>query len=61
MDIKDFKYVRIQGRELAENTLYAKGIFSMCWGMIQKKVMEQEEHIVHKDLMDVIPGQQQLI
>ena len=23
-----FKYVRIQGKELAENTLYAKGIFN---------------------------------
>ena len=27
---KKFKYVRIQGTELAENTMYAKGIFSMC-------------------------------
>ena len=27
----NFKYVRIQGQELAENTMYAKGIFSMCW------------------------------
>ena len=26
-----FKYVRIQGKELAKNTMYAKGIFSMCW------------------------------
>ena len=31
-----YKYVRIQGLELAENTMYAKGIFSMCMQMIQK-------------------------
>ena len=26
-----FKYVRIQGKELARNTMHAKGVFSMCW------------------------------
>lgn len=25
-----FRYVRIQGKELARNTMFAKGIFSMC-------------------------------
>lgn len=59
MDIKDFKYVRIQGRELAENTLYAKGIFSMCWGMIQKKVMEQEDEDLFREVdawfADILP------
>ena len=25
-----YKYVRIQGLELAQNTMYPKGIFSMC-------------------------------
>ena len=38
-----FKYVRIQGRELAANTKYAKGIFSMCMKLIQDNVMEQED------------------
>ena len=38
-----FKYVRIQGRELAENTQYAKGIFSMCWKLIHNDVMEEED------------------
>ncbi|MBE6015630.1 MAG: hypothetical protein E7241_09775 [Lachnospiraceae bacterium] len=38
-----FKYARIQGRELAENTMYAKGIFSMCWSLIQKDVMDEED------------------
>ena len=40
----DFKYVRIQGLELAENTMYAKGIFSMCMQLIQNDVMEKEDH-----------------
>ena len=39
----DFKYVRIQGKELAANTNYAKGIFSMCWQMIQDDVMDEED------------------
>ena len=39
----DFKYVRIQGKELASNTLYAKGIFSMCWQLIQQDKMEEED------------------
>ena len=39
----NFKYVRIQGQELAENTIYAKGIFSMCWQMIQDDVMDEED------------------
>ena len=38
-----FKYVRIQGKELAKNTMYAKGVFSMCWQLIQNDVMEGEE------------------
>ncbi len=36
-----FKYMRIQGKELAENTLHAKGIFSMCMKMVQEKIMDQ--------------------
>ena len=42
-DSMDFKYVRIQGQELAVNTLYAKGIFSMCWQLIQNDVMSEED------------------
>ena len=38
-----FKYVRIQGKALAKNTMYAKGIFSMCWQLIQNDTMEQED------------------
>lgn len=46
----NFKYVRIQGRELAENTMYAKGIFSMCWKMIQDDVMEEEDADLFKEI-----------
>ena len=39
----NFKYVRIQGRELSPNTLFAKGIFSICWQLIQNDVMDAED------------------
>ncbi len=47
---KSFKYVRIQGRELAENTLYAKGIFSMCWGLIQNNIMDEEDADLFREI-----------
>lgn len=56
---KKFKYVRIQGREVAENTRYAKGIFSMCWQLIQDNVMEEEDADLFKEIdawfADVLP------
>ena len=45
-----YKYVRIQGLELAENTMYAKGIFSMCWLLIQNDVMEEEDKELFKEI-----------
>lgn len=39
----NFKYVRIQGRELAVNTKYPKGIFSIGMKLIHDNVMEQED------------------
>ena len=48
----DFKYVRIQGKELAENTHYAKGIFSMCWQLIQDDVMDEEDAGLFKEIDD---------
>ena len=45
-----FKYVRIQGRELAHNTLYAKGIFSMVWGLIQNDIMDEEDQALFKEI-----------
>ena len=46
----DFIYVRIQGKELAKNTMYAKGIFSMCWQLIQDDVMEQEDADLFREI-----------
>ena len=46
----DFKYVRIQGREIASNTLYAVGIFSMCWKLIQEDVMEEEDAALFREI-----------
>ncbi len=55
----DFKYVRIQGLELAENTLYAKGIFSMCMQLIQNDVMDEEDAALYREIdswfADVLP------
>ena len=45
-----FKYMRIQGRELAANTKYAKGIFSMCWQLIQDDVMDEEDADLFKEI-----------
>ena len=46
----EFKYVRIQGKELARNTMHAKGIFSMCWQLVQDDVMEQEDADLFKEI-----------
>ena len=46
----DFKYVRIQGRELAKSTMYQKGVFSMCWKLIQDDVMEEEDADLYKEI-----------
>lgn len=48
----NFKYVRIQGRELAANTMYAKGIFSMCWQMLQNDEMEEEDADLFREIDD---------
>ena len=45
-----FRYVRIQGKELARNTMFAKGIFSMCWQMIQQDVMEEEDADLFREI-----------
>lgn len=38
-----FKYVRIQGRELAANTMVGKGVFSLCMDMLRSDEMEEED------------------
>lgn len=39
----NFKYVRIQGRELSYVTKAPKGIFAMCWRLIYDGVMSEED------------------
>ena len=48
----NFKYVRIQGKELARNTMQGKGIFSMCWKMIQEDTMEEEDADLYREIDD---------
>ena len=45
-----YKYVRIQGREIARETNYAKGIFSMCWQLVQDDTMEEEDAELFKEI-----------
>ena len=45
-----YKYMRIQGRETSWITKYPKGIFSMCWRMIQDGVMSREDEEIFRDI-----------
>ncbi|MBQ0136020.1 MAG: hypothetical protein KBS43_04730 [Oscillospiraceae bacterium] len=45
-----FKYVRIQGRELAANTEYEKGVFSMCWQLIRDEIMDEEDASLFEEI-----------
>ncbi|MBP5262334.1 MAG: hypothetical protein J6Z43_09430 [Clostridiales bacterium] len=45
-----FKYVRIQGKELARNTMTGKGIFSMCWDLVRSDRMEQEDADLFREI-----------
>ncbi len=46
----NYRYMRIQGQELAENTMYAKGVFSMCLQLIQNDAMEEEDADLYKEI-----------
>ncbi|MBQ6036342.1 MAG: hypothetical protein IJL43_03430 [Lachnospiraceae bacterium] len=45
-----FKYVRIQGKRLAKNTMHAKGVFSMCMEMIRNEVMDEEDAALYMEI-----------
>ncbi|MCQ2548106.1 MAG: hypothetical protein MJ145_03780 [Clostridia bacterium] len=48
--MREYKYLRIQGRELAENTRWGKGVFSMLQQLITDGVMAQEDIDLHNEL-----------
>ncbi len=48
----EFKYVRIQGKALARNTMYAKGVFSLINQMAEKGLMEQEDVDLFREVDD---------
>ena len=48
----NFKYVRIQGKELAENTMHAKGVFSICMQMLRDDVMIEEDADLYREIDD---------
>ena len=50
MDPMKYKYLRIQGKELAKNTMYAKGVFSMCWQLIQQDIMDEEDADLFREI-----------
>ena len=46
----NFKYARIQGRELAANTRHPAGVFSMCWKLIQDGRVDEEDASLFKEI-----------
>ena len=48
----NFKYLRIQGKALAKNTMFAKGIFSICWGLLQSGAMLEEDAELYREIDD---------
>lgn len=46
----NYKYMRIQGRELSYVTQYPKGIFSMCWRLILDGKMCKEDEESFKNI-----------
>ena len=46
----NFKYMRIQGRELSQVTQYPKGIFGMCWRMIYDGIMSEDDAALFKNI-----------
>ena len=46
----NYKYVRIEGQELAANTMHAKGVFSMCWQLVQNDTMEKEDAELFREI-----------
>ena len=50
INLTHYKYVRIQGKELAANTMTGKGIFSMFNQMVTDGVMDEEDVGLFKEI-----------
>lgn len=48
----DYKYLRIQGKELVKNTLQGKGIFGMCMQLIRDEIMDEEDRDLYMEIDD---------
>ena len=46
----DYKYLRIQGQNLVRNTMYARGVFSVCMQLLESGKMEQEDADLFREL-----------
>ena len=47
-----FKYMRIQGKEYAKNTMQPRGVFSMCWQLIQDEILSEEDEGLFREIDD---------
>ena len=47
---EQYKYVRIQGRNLVINTLTGKGVFGLCMELIRSQKMEQEDADLYMEI-----------
>ena len=45
-----FRYVRIQGKDLASNTRHPAGIFGMCVWLIQQGIMDEEDAALYREI-----------
>ncbi|MBR3251419.1 MAG: hypothetical protein IKF80_06895 [Erysipelotrichaceae bacterium] len=45
-----YKYLRIQGKNLVRNTMYARGIFSVCMQLLDSGKMVEEDAELFKEI-----------
>ena len=45
-----YKYMRIQGRNLVANTLTGKGVFGLCMELIRNRIMDQEDEELYMEI-----------
>lgn len=48
--LTEYKYVRIQGREVSPDTMQGKGVFSMCWKLANESIMDEEDAELYREI-----------